>query len=113
MKQSTTPFSTSPFSKVAKCWFILYLLVNLVWGLIPFYTKVIVFPFIALAIINIYAIIMIIKLKKQGVFTLASAEIVLVAYSLIRHQSIFYFMVNFILLCVTWALIRSKWEDMA
>ena len=113
MKQSTTPFSTAPFSKVAKCWFILYILVNFVWGLIPFYTRVIVFPFVALALINIYAISMIIKMKKQGIYTLASAEIVLVAYSLIRHQSMFYFLVNFILLCVTWILIRSKWEDMA
>ncbi|WP_167956677.1 hypothetical protein [Anaerosporobacter faecicola] len=111
MKQNTA-FSKATYSKVTKFWLVLYILINFVWGILPFYTKTVVIPFIALALINIYGITLVIKMKKQGVYILTSAEIVLVAYCLIRHHSMYYFLGNFLLICITWFLIRSKWTDL-
>lgn len=112
MRQSNTPFSTSTYSKVTKYWLVVCMLAYFVWGVLPFYTRNVIIPFTALALINIYAVTLLFKMKKQGIYILASAEIVLVIYSLIRHHSMFYFLVNFLLLCITWLSIRQKWDKL-
>lgn len=102
------------YPNYAKIWFLLYLLADLAFGFSFIYTHHLVIPYIAFALINLYGIIFLIKANRQGFYTLISAQIIFLIYTLLtKKPSAFLSIsaVNFFFLLITWICSYSLWTS--
>lgn len=107
-----TFMSKTSYPLFAKFWLLMYLAINVLFDISFFYTKLLSIPYIALSLINLYAIMLLIKENRQGFYTLCSSELIFICYTFLTKKPTTYRVISsFNLLCVlfTWICVRRMW----
>lgn len=97
-----------------KLWLILLECSNLVLGGSFFYFRFENFPFLALALINIYSITLLQEQKKQGFYTLCTAQFIFLIYSLVTKKPLLYLRLSglhVLLLIITFLTVLPLWKE--
>ena len=112
MKKHSFLFNTS-YPLYANLWLMIYLTFNIIFGTSFFFTRSLVIPHIALALINLYAILLLTKENHQGFYTLCSSELIFVVYSLTLANPTPFLSIstfNFFCILITWFCVRHIWK---
>lgn len=108
-----TFMSKTSYPLFTKFWLLMYLAINVLLGITFFYSKSLSIPYIALALINLYAIVLLIKENRQGFYTLCSSELIFIGYTFLTQKPTAYRVISsFNLLCIliTWICVRRIWN---
>lgn len=111
MAKNKVNLSELPYSKLTIIWLFFYMAMNFIFGIIQ--VRTLTLPFIILGLINIYALTLLFRLKKQGFYILLSCEIVILLYSYFNHLNMSISLVGFFGILITWTCIRSYWINMS
>ena len=111
-----TFMSKTSYPLFTKFWLLMYLAINVLFGISFFYTKSLSLPYIALALINLYAIVLLIKENKQGFYTLCSSELIFVGYTFLTKKPTAYRVIcifNLLCILITWICVRRMLDRKA
>ncbi|MBE5961630.1 MAG: hypothetical protein E7256_09665 [Lachnospiraceae bacterium] len=104
-KKKTTAFALATFSTTAKMWLLIFIVINFLCGFL--FLRSLALPYVLAALVNIYAVVNLFKLKKLGFSLLLSSLAFNLFYTSIAHKSPLFLIICVICLAVTLILLRA------
>ena len=103
--KKTSAFALAPFSSTTKLWLLIFIVINFLCGFL--FLRSLALPYVLAALVNIYAVVNLFKLKRLGFNLLLSSLAFNLFYSLIANKSLFFFCLSLVGIAVTWILLRT------
>ena len=110
-----TLFSSEPLSPLTKVWFFIYILMQFALSIGLIYIDLLYLPYIFLALFNILAMIQLLQARKQGFYLLLSYEVVFIVHALLTDKPkefILLWILNLLLIAITWLFLYSQWRKL-
>ena len=108
-----TFMSNTSYPLYVKLWFLIYLTINFLFGISFLFTRTLVIPYTAFALINLYALLLLTKENQHGFYTLCSSELIFIGYALITKKPTAFLSIslfNSFCILITWFCIRPIWK---
>lgn len=108
--------SELPFSKFTKIWLFVYIAFNFIWGIYSICKFEMLLPCILFALINIIAVTLIFKMKKQSFYLILSELIISIIFAFFIAKnwdgfSRLLVLIDYAFKLITWISIRNHYTE--